>query len=134
MDEFMLKVLIVDDEQYIRESFADYFEDHGWQTLIAHSGEQALEILERESPDGATVDIRLPGIDGNEFIRQALQKNSRMVFVVCTGSPEYDIPEDLLKNFRVSDDTLQKPVVNMALMERQLLRLMEHVKGQNIND
>ena len=133
MDEFMLKVLIVDDEQYIRASFADYFEDHGWQTLIAHSGEQALEILERESPDGATVDIRLPGIDGNEFIRQALQKNSKMVFVVCTGSPEYDIPEDLLKNFRVSDDTLQKPVVNMALMERQLLRLMEHVKGQNID-
>ncbi len=117
-------VLFVDDEAYIRQSFADYFEDKLWLTLQAESGEKGLDILEDESPQCAVVDIRMGGMDGNTFIRKALKKRPGLIFVICTGSPEYDIPEDLNSHPNVSEQLFRKPVTQMALLERELLKLL----------
>ncbi len=118
-------ILIVDDETFIRQSLADYFEDHLWRPLEAESGERALEILEKESPDGAIVDIRMGGMDGNSFIREAHGKKPGMVFVICTGSPEYDVPADLLKLPCVSNHLFRKPVTDMGELEKEILDLIE---------
>ena len=124
MNESKKTVLLVDDEIFIRQSFADYFEDQLWQVLQAESGEQALEILEKESPDGAIVDIRMQGMDGDDFIRAAYIKKPNMAFVVCTGSPEYDVPADLLKQSGVSNHLFKKPVTDMAAIEKELFQLI----------
>ncbi len=107
-------VLVVEDESFIRESFADYFEDCHWQALLAESGEQALQLLDKESPHGAIVDIRLPGMDGNTFIRKAYRKKPKLVFIICTGSLEYEIPTYLQNLSRVSQKLFIKPVVEMS--------------------
>ena len=78
MSESLKTVLIVDDEAIIRQSFIDYFEDHFWRSFQAESGELALELLEEESPDGVVVDIRLKGMDGDVFIREAHRKKPKM--------------------------------------------------------
>jgi DNA-binding NtrC family response regulator len=121
-------VLIIDDEIFIRQSFADYFEDHLWFTLQAESAEQALQLLETETPQGAIVDIRLGGMDGDAFIREAHQKKPDMVFVVCTGSPEYDVPHDLLQLPSVSSRIFRKPVVDMAEVKQELSRLLTSIQ------
>ena len=87
------------------------------------SGEKALEIMEKESPDGAIVDIRMRGMDGNAFIRKAVLKRPETAFVICTGSPEYDIPADLLRLTGVSGHIFKKPVTDPAGLEEELLRL-----------
>ncbi len=130
MSEFMKTILILDDEAFIRQSFVDYFEDSLWRTLQANSGEQALELLEKESPDGAIVDIRLRGMDGDAFIREAYRKKPKMAFVICTGSPEYDVPVDLLKLLCVSSQVFRKPVTNMAELEKNLLRLIAELRNK----
>jgi len=124
MDTPPKTVLIVDDETYIRQSLVDHFEDHLWQTISAESGEQALALLEKFRPDGAIVDIRLGGMDGNEFIRQAHQHRPHMVFVICTGSPEYYIPPDLAKLPCLSTTIYTKPVSNMMVLNQELLSLI----------
>ena len=128
-------VLLVDDEIFIRQSFADYFEDYLWNTIQASSGEKALEILEKESPDAAVVDIRMGGMDGNTFIRRACKKNPNMVFVIYTGSPEYDVPSDLLNLPQVSNHLFKKPVAEISDLESELLALMEkyHSKRKSEN-
>ncbi len=128
MSEVIKTVLFVDDEIYIRQSFADYFEDNNWKTLQAESGEKALELLKKESPDGAVVDIRMSGMDGDVFIRNALDEKLSMGFIICTGSPEYDIPEDLISKPCVSDFLFRKPVTDMESLEKELLRVIENVK------
>ena len=125
MDEPVKKVLFVDDEINIRQSFADYFEDNLWETLQAENGEQALEILRTEAPQGAVVDIRMGGMDGNAFIREAYEKNPDLNFIICTGSPEYDVPPDLKALPRVSDTLFRKPVANLSELELTLSRLIE---------
>ena len=125
MDEPVRKVLFVDDEINIRQSFADYFEDNLWETLQAENGEQALEILKTESPHGAVVDIRMGGMDGNTFIRNAYDKNPNLNFIICTGSPEYDVPQDLKDLPRISNTLFRKPVADMAELEQTLSRLIK---------
>lgn len=122
------KVLMVDDEPFIRQSFVDYFEDNMWQTLEAESGEQALEILKNETVPCAIVDIRMRGMDGNAFIRAANAIAPRMSFVICTGSPEYLIPEDILSMPNVSKQLFRKPVADLAELEAELLRIAKKVQ------
>ncbi len=129
MNKHNRTVLLVDDEAFIRQSFADYFEDELWQVFQTESGERALEVLENESPDGAIVDIRMGGMDGNHFIREAYKKNSTMGFIICTGSPEYDVPEDLVKLACVSNRLFKKPVTDMSEIEKVLLQLMSVISN-----
>jgi DNA-binding NtrC family response regulator len=122
MAETNRTILIVDDEASVRQSFYDYFEDRLWRPLQAESGERALEILEQESPCCVIVDIRMGGMDGNTFIREAVLKKPETAFVICTGSPEYDIPADLLKLPGVSNHIFKKPVTQMKKLEDAFLR------------
>ncbi len=124
MDNAIKTVLILDDEKFVRQSFADFFEDRLWHTLQAESAEQALDILETASPHAAIVDVRLPGMNGDAFIRRAFNKKPKMIFTVCTGSTDYILPEDLSILPTVCSDVFFKPVSNMAEMESCLLRMM----------
>ena len=101
-----------------------------WGAIGAVSGEEALAILETESPQGAIVDIRLGGMDGKAFIREAYRKQPKMAFVICTGSPEYDIPADVRKLPGISDRVFTKPVANLADLEEDLLRLITKIESK----
>ena len=125
-------VLIIDDEHFVRQSFLDYFQDRLWDVIGAESGEEALAILEKESPHCAIVDIRLGGMDGNAFIREAYLKRTKMAFVICTGSPEYDIPADVRKLPGVSDRVFKKPVANLADLEEEILRLIAEIESKQV--
>ncbi len=124
----MKTILILDDERIVRDSFADYFQDRLWRPVQAESAEQALKLLENESPAAAVVDVRLGGMDGDDFIREARVKEPGMAFVICTGSPEYAIPDDLLELPQVSNRLFRKPVIAMMDLEEDILRIIERVK------
>ncbi|MCB1760060.1 MAG: response regulator [Gammaproteobacteria bacterium] len=120
----MQSILVLDDEPIVRQSLVDYFEDRAWDPLEADSGEAALLLLENGQPDAAIVDIRLPGMDGNEFIRSACRRYPRMVFLICTGSPEFTVPQDLQAEPNVCNEIFRKPVDDLARLESETLRLI----------
>lgn len=115
-------ILILDDNEVIRQSFVDFFEDSSWLVYQADSTERALEIL--DSTIGqiqiGLVDIRLPGRDGDTFIREALVKTTTMSFAVCTGVPNYQLPQDLARDNRVLNDFYKKPVSDLHMLEIDL--------------
>ncbi len=130
----MKTILILDDEQAVRESLADYFEDRLWQTLSARSAEDALDLLAPEPPSAAVVDVRLPGMDGNDFIRQVLKLNIPMALVICTGSPAYMVPPDLLGRPGVSERLFKKPITRLSELEEEILRITEQLEGKETED
>lgn len=132
MNEPMKTILIIDDEEVVRESFAYYFEDRLWRCIMAESGEEALDILDEVSPDCAIVDIRMGGMDGNTFIREANPRRPKMACVICTGSPEYNIPDDVLSLPNVSEIVFKKPVTKMSELEVELLRLIAKIETEGI--
>ena len=59
------QILVVDDEELLREVIQACLEDlAGWETLVAGSGEECLEILQTERPSAILLDISMPGMDG----------------------------------------------------------------------
>jgi len=60
--------------------------------------------------------MRLPMMDGNEFIYRASQLNSAIRFLVHTGSVEYEMPQALRESEQVSKHIFYKPLVNMGLL------------------
>ena len=132
MNNVSKTVLILDDEDFVRQSFSDYFEDHLWLPIAAQSGEEALTIMDKKSPDCAIVDIRLGGIDGNAFIREAYRKKPQMGIIICTGSPEYAIPADVRELPSVSNRVFKKPVANMDDLKGELLRLNSKLEKKSV--
>ncbi len=122
MSEQVRTVLILDDDEVVRESLADFFEDSGWSVSRATTGEKALELLTREAPDAVVVDLRLPGMDGNAFIRAVSQTHPKLACVLCTGSPEYRPPADVAALIQVSEKVFSKPVMDLPSLEETLHR------------
>ena len=59
-------MLIVDDEPIVRESIRDWLKDAGYQVATAESGEEALELIEKQDFSIMIIDVRLPGKTGSK--------------------------------------------------------------------
>ena len=81
----MKTILIVDDEQSIRESLDGILQDEGFRTLVAETGEEALALLAEETPDLVLLDIWLPGIDGLETLRRIRENHQEQVVIMMSG-------------------------------------------------
>ena len=63
-------VLVVDDEQSIRNTLSGIFEDENYRTVTAEDGPSAIDIVEQFSPDLVFLDIWMPGLDGIETLEK----------------------------------------------------------------
>jgi len=71
----MKRILIVDDEEDICQVVQASLEEFGgWQTLLAHSGNEGLAVAQSEQPDAILLDVSMPEMDGFEMF-QKLQEN-----------------------------------------------------------
>ncbi len=64
------------------------------------------------------MDVRLPGMDGHDFIWKACLLKQNMAFAICTGSPEYIVPPNLLDLPCMSDKLFKKPLDDFAELEK----------------
>ena len=62
----------------------------GYETLVAHSGRAALDLLEREAVDCVILDLEMPGMDGFEVLRALQRRGFRIPVLVYTGTGNYD--------------------------------------------
>ncbi len=123
-------VLVLDDDENVRKSFIDFFDDRSWKTLSAVTAEEALEVLTREPVDGVIVDIRLPGMNGDEFIQTSRLIFPTLAYVICTGSPEYDPPKDITVLSQVFNKVFDKPCTNLNAVEEALRLQIEKCNRQ----
>ena len=80
------KILVVDDEVIIRESLRDWLSDVGHLMLTAENGPQALEIIQKEKPAVAIVDLVMPGMDGIELLKRAKEISPSIEVVIITAA------------------------------------------------
>jgi len=120
----MTKLLLVDDEERLLQNLHFFFEDEGFDVLTATSGEEALDLLRREPVQVCMVDMRLPGIDGNEVIRTAFAEHLLDRFIIHTGSTDYRLPQDLEANGLTNQHVFIKPVSEMKDLVRAINKLL----------
>lgn len=110
------RVLIVDDEDMVRENLQAYLEDEGMMVVAVESGEEAIDRIQKEGCCFIVciMDMRLPGIDGNISIRRIHELCPTMHFVVHTGSSDYTLPIELQNLGLRRAQVYLKPLLDMA--------------------
>jgi CheY-like chemotaxis protein len=79
-----IKVLMVDDEQQFRTTTEKILNRKGFDTVMAASGEEAVEKL-AQKPDVVILDIRMPGMDGHEALREIKKRSPHLPVIMLTG-------------------------------------------------
>ena len=64
------KILIIDDDPIIVKYLSTVFQDSGYETCVANSGLEGMDILKKEAPDLITLDLQMPGEWGSRFYRK----------------------------------------------------------------
>ena len=85
----MPKILVVDDEENIRLLYEIELKEEGYDVMTATTAEEALKLLETYNPDLITLDIRLPGMNGIEFLRKVKEKKRELPVLMCTAYDDY---------------------------------------------
>ena len=108
-------VLIVDDEEMIRENLKAYLEDEGLRAVGFEAVTPALRwLLDGGRCQVCIMDLRLPDMDGNTAIRTLRRLCPDMDFLIHTGSSNYSLPEDLRAMGLDDACVYQKPLGVMA--------------------
>ena len=112
-------VLIVDDEAPICENLAAYLEDDGFGVQMAHSGEEALRLVQAGlAVQVCILDLRLPGMDGNETAFALHRVAPGIRFLIHTGSTDFTPSPDLTHIGITPEHLFNKPVADMSRLVR----------------
>lgn len=113
----MKKILIIEDNDEIRENTAELLGLHNYDVFTAEEGGKGFEMAQKYGPDLILCDIMMPETDGRRFLR--LAKNDKIVrniplifFSAGTGSPE--VQRNLIK---AANGFLQKPFTEEELLK-----------------
>ena len=79
-----IKVLMVDDEEQFRETTKKLLKRRGFETLLAGSGEEAIDKL-KENPDVVVLDIKMPGMDGHQALKEIKRHSPDLPVIMLTG-------------------------------------------------
>ena len=119
-------ILIIDDEVGMRKYLQRLFVDNGYRVVSASNGEQGLEELARSAPDLVLVDLKMPKVDGIEFLKEAKKKSSTLPIIIMTA---YGSMESAIEAMKLGAyDYINKPfdmdeillAVNKALEKKRL--------------
>jgi CheY-like chemotaxis protein len=89
LERVMKKVLVIDDEQNIRFLYKEELEDIGYQVTVAATAEEAMEKILQDKPDIITLDIKMPGMDGIEFMKKLKEEKSDIPVILCSAYGRY---------------------------------------------
>jgi two-component system OmpR family response regulator len=118
------RVLVIDDEEAARRAVAEGLRELDWEVLEAGDGLSGLEAAVHGRPDVVLLDLRLPGLDGEQVLRR-LRQTSRVPLIVISAKREEDDRVAALD--MGADDYLVKPftVRELAARIRAVLRRSE---------
>ena len=101
------KILVVDDDPQIRRVMKVTLVGHGYEVIVARTGEEALEMLPREMPNLVLLDMNMPGMGGLETCR-AICAGSDIPVIIITAKAQ-SIDKVLGLHIAKVDDYITKP-------------------------
>jgi len=116
------KILLVDDDEWIRDSLTMYFDIEGCQIVAVRTAEEGLELLKQQGYDIILIDYKLPGIDGLTFSRKIREICPDAIKILITAyRSEKIVSEALTAGIH---DLLDKPLT-IKTIDDSLSRLIQ---------
>jgi two-component system response regulator AtoC len=117
------KILVVDDEAIVRESLKDWLSDVGYLVLTAQDAHQALELIEKETPSIAIVDLVMPGMNGIELLKKAKEIWPDIEVIIITAYASVPTAIEAMK--QGAYDYVEKPFPPERV-ELLIKKVLEH--------
>lgn len=116
------KILIVEDEKLVRSALQKKFSFVGFNVIEAKNGKEGLELMQKEKPDLALIDVRMPVMGGIEMIRKfkEIDEIKDTQFVVLTNDSTSETLADVMavggNHYFVKSDTPIEVIVDRVKM------------------
>ena len=132
----MEKILLVDDDENMTFFLSEFLTEKGYEVETAQTGESALEIIKKTSPDIIILDIRLPGMDGITILREIMKidKDALVIMATAYGDVKEAVTAMKLGAFHYVTKPFLNDEINIliekALRNRNLNREVESLRKQ----
>lgn len=114
----MARILIIDDEEYMRRSLRRLLELEGFEVDDAPNGQTGLQLLQEQAADLVITDIFMPEIDGISTIREICRNYPAIKVIAISGGGRYGSLGSLeVAGYLGAHRTLYKPFANEKLLE-----------------
>jgi two-component system phosphate regulon sensor histidine kinase PhoR len=100
-------VLVVDDEQDVRETLETVLQKLDYNPVVAANGDEALEVIKSRKVDVVLSDLYMPGMNGIELLKRVKTEDKNIVFLMITAHPTIETAVDAIK--KGAYDYLTKP-------------------------
>ncbi len=127
----MRRVLVVEDEQSLREPLVYLLEKEGYEVFEAADGNEAIELFRSTNPDIVLLDLMMPGMSGNEVCRVIRQVSNVPVIMVTAKDSEIDKVVGLEIG---ADDYVTKPYSTRELLARMKAVLRRNSEPTPVTD
>jgi DNA-binding NtrC family response regulator len=107
------KILLIDDEAGIRNLLSISLKSDGYDVITAENGKRGIELFEQEAPSIVLTDMKMPGMDGLDVLRQIKQISPETEVIVITGHGDMEVTIKALQ--LEASDFITKPVSDKAL-------------------
>jgi len=124
-----LKLLLIDDDEWIRDSMRLFFESEGCNLVALETAEEALEMVRKQSFDIIISDFRLPGMDGIELFKRT-QNSCRSTLKILITAYMNEKVVSAAKKAGI-DDMIEKPFKTETI-EKSLYKLLNRNSSKEV--
>ena len=136
------KILVVDDELFVRELLLEFLGKQGFEVHLAECGEKAVEVAKSIPVQIALIDLKMPGMDGIQTLKELKKISPEILSIIMTGYPTIESAVEALRSGAC--DYVIKPFklnelrasIEKAIKEHQLKYEIDELKGKirNLED
>ena len=120
----MTKILTIDDEAEFTSIIQNYFGMRGFEVFISARGDEGLQIFRREKPQVCLIDLKMPGLHGDEVLREILLEAPKTKCIMITASEGQSKVRDKLIEMGAYA-CFDKPLSSLKDLERKIKESLE---------
>lgn len=91
------RILVVDDELFVRELLLEYLSSQGYEVVLADTGEKAVELMQTQPANVILIDLKMPGMDGIQTLKEIKEVAPDALPIIMTGYPTIESSIDALR-------------------------------------
>lgn len=120
------QLLVIDDDNLVRQSIVAYLEDSGFEVVQASTGKEGLAWLADNHPSIVLTDLRMPDIDGLAILKYIKENRREIPVIVISGM---GVVRDVIEALRLgAADYLVKPIMDMEVLVHSINRTLESLE------
>ena len=139
--ELRMNILAVDDEEDVRDLYTTILSEEGHRVITASNGTEAVEKVRKEKPDLIILDLKMPGMDGTEVLKEIRDEIDGILVIIATAYPSLEtsieaikvgVYDYLVKPFSPKDlRAVIKKATEKIRLVRENKQLLEELKEAN---